>query len=86
VEARGLKTCLGFKGDSTAASTEYIAAINASASQLCPMHPMSVADVYALVTSISRFCRAPSLQGFRPAGHQDGDGVEGRFIQSKSDE
>jgi hypothetical protein len=43
VEARGLKTCLGFKGDSTAAYTEYIAAINASASQLCPVHPMSVA-------------------------------------------
>jgi hypothetical protein len=35
--ARGLKTCLGFKDDSTAAATDYIASINASASQLSHM-------------------------------------------------
>jgi hypothetical protein len=32
--ARGLKTCLGFKDDSTASATAYMASVNASASQL----------------------------------------------------
>ena len=48
--ARGLRTCLGFKDDSTAAATDYIASINGSASQLSHMQPMTVPDVYALVT------------------------------------
>jgi hypothetical protein len=48
--ARGLKTCLGFKDDSTAAATAYIASVNASASQLSHMQPMTVPAVYALVT------------------------------------
>jgi hypothetical protein len=45
--ARGLKTCLNFKNDSMASALDYIASVNASASQLSPM---TVQDVYALVT------------------------------------
>jgi hypothetical protein len=51
--ARGLRSCLCFKDDSTAAATKYITSINASASQLNQMQPMtvqSVPDVYTLVT------------------------------------
>jgi hypothetical protein len=48
--ARCLKTCLGFKDDSTAACTDYIVSINTSVSQLDHMPAMSVSDVFALVT------------------------------------
>jgi hypothetical protein len=48
--ARGLKTCLGFEDDSTASATAYIASVNASASQLSHVQPMTVQDVYDLVT------------------------------------
>jgi hypothetical protein len=48
--ARGLKTCLGFKDDSTAACTDYIASINTSVSQLGHMPHLSIPDVFALVT------------------------------------
>ena len=49
--ARGLKTCLGFKDNSTASCTDYIAmSINTSVSQLGHMPAMSVQDVSALVT------------------------------------
>ena len=42
--------CLGFKDDSTASATAYIASVNGSASQLSHVQPMTVQDVYALVT------------------------------------
>jgi hypothetical protein len=45
--ARGLKTCLGFKDNSTAPSTDYIAVINAS---VLPHEARDSPDVYALVT------------------------------------
>jgi hypothetical protein len=48
--ARGLKTCLNLRSDSMAAVTDYIASVNASASQLSHVEPMTVPDVYALVT------------------------------------
>jgi hypothetical protein len=48
--ARGLKTCLGFKKDSMASALDYIASVNASGSQLRHVQPMTVQDVYALVT------------------------------------
>ena len=48
--ARGLKTCLGFKDDSTATCTDYIASINTSVSQLGHMPHLSIQDVFALVT------------------------------------
>jgi hypothetical protein len=48
--ARGLKTCLGFKNDSMASALDYITSVNASASQLSHVQPMTVQDVYALVT------------------------------------
>jgi hypothetical protein len=48
--ASGLKTCLGFKDDSTAASTAYIVSVNNSASQLSHVQPMTVPDFYSLVT------------------------------------
>ena len=48
--ASGLKTCLGFKDDSTAASTAYIVSVNDSASQLSHVQPMTVPDFYSLVT------------------------------------
>jgi hypothetical protein len=62
--ARGLKTYLNFKlmmifycsfrnkilNDSMASALEYIASVNASASQLSHVQPMTVQDVYALVT------------------------------------
>jgi hypothetical protein len=48
--ARGLKTCLGFKNDSMASALDYIASVNDSASQLSHVQPMTVQDVYALVT------------------------------------
>jgi len=35
--ASGLRTCLCFKDDSTAAATDYISSINTSASQLSHM-------------------------------------------------
>jgi hypothetical protein len=61
--SRGLRTCLGFKDDSTAAATDYIASINASASQLSHMKPMTVPDVYALVTLMGLYLSEAS-------GHQ----------------
>jgi hypothetical protein len=48
--ARGLKTCLNFKTDSMASALDYINSVNASASQLSHVQPMTVQDVYALVT------------------------------------
>jgi hypothetical protein len=48
--ASGLKTCLCFKDDSTASATDYIASVNASASQFSYVQPMTVQDVYVLVT------------------------------------
>jgi hypothetical protein len=48
--ARGLKTCLGFKNDSMASALYYIASVNTSASQLSHVQPMTVQDVYTLVT------------------------------------
>ncbi len=48
--ARGLKTCLCFKDDTTAACTNYIASINTSVSQLGHMPNLSICDVFALVT------------------------------------
>jgi hypothetical protein len=43
--ARGLKTCLGFKDDSMASDLAYIASVNASASQLSHVQPMTVRPV-----------------------------------------
>jgi hypothetical protein len=43
--ARGLKTCLHFKNDSMVSALDYIAFVNASASQLSHVHPMTVQDV-----------------------------------------
>jgi hypothetical protein len=48
--ARGLKTCLDFKDDSMASALAYIASVNTSASQLSHVQPMTVQDVYVLVT------------------------------------
>jgi hypothetical protein len=48
--ACGLRTCLCFKDDSTAAATDYIVSINDSVSQLSYMQPMTLLDVYDLVT------------------------------------
>ena len=48
--ARGLQTCLNLKSDSPTSAAEYIAAVNTSASQLSHVEPMTVHDVYALVT------------------------------------
>jgi hypothetical protein len=48
--ACGLEKCLTFKDDSTAVFTTYIATVNESASQLGNMPPMSITDIYALVT------------------------------------
>jgi hypothetical protein len=48
--SRGLKTCLGFKNDSMASVLDYIASVNTSASQLSHVQPMTVQDVYDLVT------------------------------------
>ena len=48
--ARGLKTCLGFKDDSTASCTDYIASINTNVSQLGHMPNLSICDVFTLVT------------------------------------
>jgi hypothetical protein len=53
--ARGLKTCLNFKNDSMASVVDYIASVNASASQLSHVQPMTVQDVYALVTLIGLY-------------------------------
>ena len=48
--ARGFKTCLNFKTDSMASALDYIDSVNASASQLSHVQPMTVQDVFALVT------------------------------------
>jgi hypothetical protein len=61
--ARGLKTCLGFKNDSMASVLDYIASVNASASQLSHVQPMTVQDVYALVTLMGLYLSEAS-------GHQ----------------
>jgi hypothetical protein len=61
--ARGLKTCLGFKNDSMASAVDYIASVNASASQLSHVQPMTVQDVYALVTLMGLYLSEAS-------GHQ----------------
>jgi hypothetical protein len=61
--ARGHRTCLGFKDDSTGSATDYIAFINTSASQLSHMQPMTVPDVYALVTLMGLYLSEAS-------GHQ----------------
>ena len=60
---RGLKTCLGFKDDSTTAATAYIDSVNASASQPSHVQPMTVPDVYALVTLMGLYLSEAS-------GHQ----------------
>jgi hypothetical protein len=61
--ARGLKTCLGFKNDSMASTLDYIVSVNASDSQLSHVHPMTVQDVYALVTLMGLYLSEAS-------GHQ----------------
>jgi hypothetical protein len=61
--ARGLKTCLNFKNDSMASTLDYIASVNASASQLSHVQPMTVQDVYALVTLMGLYLSEAS-------GHQ----------------
>jgi hypothetical protein len=61
--ARGLKTCLNFKNDSMASVLDYIASVNASASQLSHVQPMTVQDVYALVTLMGLYLSEAS-------GHQ----------------
>jgi hypothetical protein len=61
--ARGLKTCLGFKDDSMASATAYIASVNISASQLSHVQPMTVQDVYSLVTLMGLYLSEAS-------GHQ----------------
>jgi hypothetical protein len=61
--ARGLKMCLNFKNDSMVSALDCIVSVNASASQLSHVQPMTVQDVYALVT----------LMGFylsEASGHQ----------------
>jgi hypothetical protein len=63
--ASGLKTCLGFKDDSLVFTTDYIASINASASQLSYMIPMTVPDFCALVTLMGLYLSEAS-------GHQKG--------------
>ena len=61
--ARGLKTCLCFKDDSTPAATAYMTSVNPSASQLSHVQPMTVPDVYALVTLMGLYLSEAS-------GHQ----------------
>jgi hypothetical protein len=61
--ARGLKTCLGFKNDSMASALDYINSVNASAFQLSHVQPMTVQDVYALVTLMGLYLSEAS-------GHQ----------------
>jgi hypothetical protein len=51
------------QGDSTASATVYIASVNTSASQLSHVQPMTVQDVYALVTLMSLYLSEAS-------GHQ----------------
>jgi len=48
--ACGLEKCLTFKDDSTTVFTTDITTVNESASQLDNMPPMSITDIYALVT------------------------------------
>jgi hypothetical protein len=60
---RGLKTCLNFKNDSMASALDYIASVNVSASQLSHVQPMTVQDVYALVTLMGLYLSEAS-------GHQ----------------
>jgi hypothetical protein len=55
----GLKTCLGFKDDSMASVLAYIASVNTSASQLSHVQPMTVQDVYALVTPMGLYLWQP---------------------------
>jgi hypothetical protein len=61
--ARGLKTCLNFKNDSMVSALDYIASVNSSASQLSHVQPMTVQDVYALVTLMGLYLSEAS-------GHQ----------------
>jgi hypothetical protein len=61
--ARGLKTYLGFKNDSMASALDYIASVNVSASQLSHVQPMTVQDVYVLVTLMGLYLSEAS-------GHQ----------------
>jgi hypothetical protein len=61
--ARGLKTCLNFKNDSMDSALDYIASVNASVSQLRHVHPMTIQDVYALVTLMGLYLSEAS-------GHQ----------------
>jgi hypothetical protein len=61
--ARGLKTCLNFKNDSMASALDYIASVNASASQLSHVQSMTVQDVYTLVTLMGLYLSEAS-------GHQ----------------
>jgi hypothetical protein len=61
--ARGLKTCLNFKNDSMASALDYIVSVNVSASQLSHVQPMTVQDVYALVTLMGLYLSEAS-------GHQ----------------
>jgi hypothetical protein len=56
-------TCLGFKNDSMVSALDCIASVNASASQLSHVHPMTVQDVYALVTLMGLYLSEAS-------GHQ----------------
>ena len=64
--ARGLKTCLNFKNDSMASALDYIASVNTSASQLSHVQPMTVQDVYTLVTLMDLYLSEAS-------GHQSRD-------------
>ena len=48
--ARGLKVCLKFKDDSSAAGCAYIESVNTSVSQLSNLPHLSVPDVFALVS------------------------------------
>ena len=48
--ARGLKACLKFKDDSSAAGCAYIESVNTSVSQLSNLPHLSVPDVFALVS------------------------------------
>ena len=58
-----LKTCLNFMTDSMASALDYIASVNASVSQLSHVQPMTVQDVYALVTLMGLYL-------FEASGHQ----------------
>ena len=61
--ARGLKACLKFKDDSSAAGCAHIESVNTSVSQLSNLPHLSVPDVFALVSLmglyLSEACPTP---------------------------